>query len=67
MVKNPPSNAGDVGSSHGLGTKIPTTELKHGNKRPRVSQQRPNTAKLKKKNRGQTKIHVRLHLHIITL
>ena len=47
MVMNPPSNAGDVGSIPGVGTKIPhaagqlsprttTTELMHLNKRAHV-------------------------------
>jgi hypothetical protein len=55
-----------VGSSLGWGTKIPATELKHGNKRPRVSQQRPNTAKLKKKIEAKPKF-MYVYIYILLL
>ena len=56
VVKNPPSNAGDVGSIPGQGTKIPhaagklspcatTTELACHNRRDRMPQLRPGAAK----------------------
>ena len=58
MVKNPPSNAGDVGSIPGRGTRFPhaagqlspratTTELVRLNKRACAPQLRPNAAKKK--------------------
>ena len=60
VVKNTPSNAGDVGSIPGQGTRFPhaagqlsprtaTTELVCLNERVHVPQLRPNAAKKKKK------------------
>ena len=48
VIENPPSNAGDTGSSSDQGNKVPPYYLPWGN-RAHMPQRRPRAAKKKKK------------------